>query len=261
MTIKRIQGQQGDSSSTFARQTIETDENVTLDNLDDVVYVIRDATVTLANNPYIGQEHLIVADGGTATAVGGAFPLAGEPVAVPDKTSLKVIFDSKNEWIPECCGGEQGPPGPQGEQGPQGDKGDKGEQGPPGASAILIWGKELVESTTLRYLPPGYDGGNSGLAQTTIIQFPLPRDGTLKNLFIHVENPSSSGRPPTLTYTVVYDSAPTALTQSMLSTASDASDIVHSVPVIKGHFVALSVVSTGRGSNPPKQITVTCELE
>jgi len=138
MTIERIGGQQGDSSSAWTRRVVRTDEPYTSENGDDIIEVMASTTVTLANNPYAGQKHEIAPwQGATATVVGGAFPLAGEPRAVVFPSTLCVMFTSELRWVLDCgsgAGGMTGPTGPTGtcQTCPTGPTGSTGPTGPSG---------------------------------------------------------------------------------------------------------------------------------
>jgi len=145
MTIQRIGGQQGDSSSAWTRRVVRVDEPYTSENGDDIVEVMSSTTITLATNPYAGQKLEIAPwSGAIATVIGGAFPLAGSPRTVVFPSTLCVMFTSENKWVLDCgsgAGGVTGPTGPTGSSltGPTGPTGTcqtcpTGPTGPTGPS-------------------------------------------------------------------------------------------------------------------------------
>lgn len=119
----------------------------------------------------------------------------------------------------------------------------------PQPAAQLIFGAEAVATnTTPRFLYPGY---NPSIAQTTTIQVPASRDGTLRDMFIHQ---TGDGNGTNLTYTVRVNGVATVLAITMASTDSAASNIVDSVPVSAGDLIDVEVTKAGGLGNSPDDI-------
>jgi hypothetical protein len=141
MTVERILGEQGSSNTSLARQIIKTNENYKLSVYDEVVIAVAEVTLTLPDDPYVGEEHTIVSDEtALVSLVGGAFPINGGNQVLQPSSAGKVIFGALQTWIPICCiGGSAGPTGPTGDtgptgpsEGPTGPTGDTGPTGPTG---------------------------------------------------------------------------------------------------------------------------------
>jgi hypothetical protein len=121
---------------------------------------------------------------------------------------------------------------------------------------MLQWGAGNVSATTTaRALWPSWQ---SALAPTTPIPIPLSRAGTLQRLRVHVENPGGNGLP--VVYTVAVNGVPTALTVSLASTGTDASDLVNTVPVLAGDLVTLLVTKAASVGTGPMDVVATCEF-
>ena len=107
---------------------------------------------------------------------------------------------------------------------------------PPG-NAIMFWGCDDVgAAVAARFIPPGFE---VGLAPTTDrMQIPVPRAGTLKNLFVRHNAAAGNGQP--VTYTVFVNGAATAITCNLATGAiGQASDVAHSVVVAAGDRVSI----------------------
>jgi hypothetical protein len=134
---------------------------------------------------------------------------------------------------------------------------------PPGASsaggAVLFWGAlQVTGTTTTRYLSPGYDGSGPAPILSGIVQFRIPRPGTLRNFYIHQGDPAGNGNP--IVYTVRINNVATAILVSVASTATDGSDLVDSVVVAAGDLVDIQVSKAVSTAASPQQIMATIEL-
>lgn len=104
-------------------------------------------------------------------------------------------------------------------------------------TAVLGFGAGNVNaSTTTRFLYPWYD---DDLAQTAVIQYRVPRAGTLQNLRVRQNAPAGNGN--LIVYTIRINGAATALLVSMMSTATDGSDLVDVVVVAAGDLIDIRV--------------------
>ena len=121
-----------------------------------------------------------------------------------------------------------------------------GSSGAVGASPLILGANSVSATTTIRYLYPGY---SSNLAQTTLAQFPVPRAGTLMNLFILHNAPAGNGN--AIVYTVRKNGVATALAVTLASTGSLGSDLANSVAVVAGDLIDIEVTKAlGIGSTP-----------
>ncbi len=125
-----------------------------------------------------------------------------------------------------------------------------------GAPSVLQWGNNSVSGTnTTRYLTPGHDG----TAQTNNDrQIPMPRAGTLQNLFIEHNTPAGNGG--SVFYTVLVNGVATAITTSLASTAASASDISNTVAVVAGDLVSIEVSKISSIGSGNLQAFCTLEL-
>jgi hypothetical protein len=120
----------------------------------------------------------------------------------------------------------------------------------------LLWGNSsLVAALTVRYLTPGYA---DSVAETSPIEFRMPVAGTFRNL--RVRQNVVGGGANTLTYTLMVNGAPTALTVTMASTASDGSDLANSVAVAAGDLVAIRVTRSGVIPASPANVVASLEV-
>jgi len=294
MTTERVPGQQGDSSSAWARRVVRTDEPYTSENGDDVIEVMASTTITLATNPYAGQKHEIAPwQGATATVVGGAFPLAGSPHTVLLPSTLCVMFTSEPRWVLDCGSGggatgptgptgtsltgptgptgtcqtcptgptgptgpSGGPIGPTGSTGPTGPTGSSGSTGPTGPGGEFVWGNDNPgQGPNPRYLSPGYEGST---ATTTTKDFCLRIATTLSQLCMHARVAGPAGPTGTLAYTLRVNGALTALTTGqILGTVTDATDAANSVAVVPGDLIGIETTFVGSAIGLPHDVFVT----
>lgn len=118
-------------------------------------------------------------------------------------------------------------------------------------SALLVWGvDELGDS---EFLTMGY----AAVGSPTQVSVVAPRDGTLKNLFVH-QNGLGSGS-GSIAYTVWVNGSPTALTTSLDIADSDGHDTTHEVAVSEGDLIDLEFLRSGEGiDTDPSVVTVSC---
>lgn len=130
---------------------------------------------------------------------------------------------------------------------------------PPGmtvSSAILSWGNDAIgTTTTTRFLTPWY---SDTLAQTTAIRWRAPRAGTAKNL--RVRHNTTAGNGNSIVYTLRVNGVASALTVSLASTGSDASDLVNTVAIAAGDLLDLIVTKALSIAGSPSDITAVMEF-
>jgi len=68
--------------------------------MDKVVFLESGATLTLATNPSQGKTLLVIAVGEVAAVLGGAFPITGGNLSLPKDSSVMLVFDTANAWVP-----------------------------------------------------------------------------------------------------------------------------------------------------------------
>jgi hypothetical protein len=105
------------------------------------------------------------------------------------------------------------------------------------AGAPITWGAgDIAKTTTTRYLFPGYD---DDLAQTDIIQWRVPRNGTVRNLRVRCNAVGAAAT--NLTYTLRVNGVGTALAVTMAASSADGSNLANSVVVSAGDLVDIEV--------------------
>lgn len=126
-----------------------------------------------------------------------------------------------------------------------------------GVGGLLLFGANSVSATTAdRFLYPSYD---DSLAMTSAILLPVPRAGTIRNLF--VSQTSGAGNGEDIVYEVRVNGAPTGITVTLASTlAGTVSDLVNAVVVAQGDRVDLIVTKALSVGTGPSDITATMEL-
>jgi hypothetical protein len=122
--------------------------------------------------------------------------------------------------------------------------------------AFLHWGSNSVSATTTtRYMPPGYD---SALASLTAIQYRMPAACKLKNL--RVRHNITAGNGAAIVYTVRKNGVATALSASLASTSSDASDLVNVVSFVAGDLLDIEVTKAASVGTSPNDILAIVEV-
>lgn len=124
-----------------------------------------------------------------------------------------------------------------------------------GNSPILAWGNRAVGgTTTTRYMDPWGDLGDVAPTNgTTNARIVATRNGTIRNLYVRQGNPDGNGND--ITYTVRVNGAPTAVTVTMASTDSQASDTTNSVAVSEGDNIDIEVTKAASVGNSPDAVT------
>jgi hypothetical protein len=125
--------------------------------------------------------------------------------------------------------------------------------------AALVWGVDsIVTAAGIRFIPPGHDNGFA--VTTDIYQLPLPRAGTLRNLF--VRHNSAGGNGTVVTYTILVNGVATLITAALATGAvGQASNLVAGFAAAQGARVTLQVnkpVSIGGGN---VDLVATLELD
>ncbi len=123
-------------------------------------------------------------------------------------------------------------------------------------SAILHCGNDtLNSSTTTRYLTPGYSSASAG---TTAIQYRVPFAGTFKNL--RVRHNTTAGNGNAIVYTLRVNGVASVLTVSMASTASDGSDLAHTMAVAAGDLIDIVVTKALSVGTSPGLVVASLEV-
>lgn len=124
------------------------------------------------------------------------------------------------------------------------------------ASSELLWGAgNLTSTTTTRYLYPCY---SDGVAQVDIISIRAPRNGTLKNMRVRINQ--VAGDTDNLTFTLIQNGSPTSLSVTMAANTTDGSDLSNAVIVSANDLLALRVTKAGAiAGNPPRDVVATIE--
>lgn len=125
-----------------------------------------------------------------------------------------------------------------------------------GSASPLIWGANtLTATTTTRYLFPG---NANATASSSVIQFRVPRAGTLQNMRVLQNGPSGNGN--AIVYTLRVGGAPSLLSVSMASTDSDGSDLVNTVAVLAGDLLDVEVTKALSIGSSPSDTVLSLEL-
>lgn len=122
-----------------------------------------------------------------------------------------------------------------------------------GTAVALFWGNSSVGTTTAtRYMVPGFD---QSLAHTTLVSIPVTYGGTIKSLYVRHNVPAGNGN--AIVYTVLKNGVATALTVSLASTGTTASDLVNSFTVVAGDTLAIEVTKAAGIVTSPTDVFVT----
>ena len=128
-------------------------------------------------------------------------------------------------------------------------------------AAMIAWGNNSVGGTTaLRYLDPwGAQNQIASTDGTTNPRHVAVRDGFLRFMYVRHGNPDGNGRD--VVYTVRVNSVAAALTVTLASTGSQASDLANVVPVSAGDTIDIEITKpNGNIGNSPDGVTVQCEF-
>ncbi len=143
--------------------------------------------------------------------------------------------------------------------GSSGQIGPTGPTGPAGVNigGVLFFGADSAgTTTTTRYLYPGYA---LSLASTNdIYRINAPKAGTLKNLSIRSNTPSTS--PLTITYTVMVNGVASSLSVSMAANVNSGSNNVNTVAINSGDNITIRITKALSISPAVSQIVASVEL-
>ena len=124
-----------------------------------------------------------------------------------------------------------------------------------GGTPLLLWGNSSVAaSTTTRYLTPGY---SDNIAQTTETRFIVESSGVLKRLAVRHNGTAGNGNP--IVYTVLVNGVATAITVSLASTGTSATDLVNTAAVVPDDEISLRATKAATIATSPSNISVTLE--
>jgi hypothetical protein len=105
------------------------------------------------------------------------------------------------------------------------------------AGAPVHWGcGDIGGSATDRYLYPGFD---DDLAQVDVIQWRVPRNGTIRNLRVRINAVGAAAT--NVTYTLRVNGVPTALAVTIAANVADGSNLANSVVVSAGDLVDIII--------------------
>lgn len=131
-----------------------------------------------------------------------------------------------------------------------------GASGVGDGTGVWFWGADdLGLTTTTRFLPPGY---GLGLALTAQIDLPMPRAGTIKNLFIRQNSPGTGGS--NVVYTLTKNGVDTALSVTIASSGTSGSDTANTVTVAQGDHIGIKVTKPLLLLTSPNQVTAGVEF-
>ena len=132
-----------------------------------------------------------------------------------------------------------------------------------GRGAILVWGdNDIGASADTRFLHPSYN--SLSIASTDVggdlaVDWPAPRDGLLRNMFVRHNRPSGDG--VSVDYTVTKNGVAQTLTVTLATGAIDqASDLVHSVVVAQGDLIRVRAVKSTNIADGTIEVIVTLEF-
>lgn len=125
--------------------------------------------------------------------------------------------------------------------------------------AALVWGVDsIVNIADTRFIPPGHDNGFA--VTTNIYQLPLPRAGTLRNLF--VRHNSAGGNGTIVTYTILVNGVATLISTTLATGAvGQASNLVAGFAAAQGDRVSLRVVKPANIGGGSIDLVASLELD
>lgn len=214
---------------------------------------VLDENVAIPGNPHVAMNFLgggvlaVDAGGGqTNVTIPGDAGLAvlDENVAIPNNPHFAMNFIGAGIQAVDAGGGQANVfcPG-----------------GVVGDGAVLFWGVDsIVNLGDTRFIPPGHDNGFA--VTTSIYQIPLPRAGTLRNLF--VRHNSAGGNGTVVTYTILVNGVATAISAALATGAvGQASNIVAGFAAAQGDRVALRVVKPANIGGGSVDLIASLELD
>jgi hypothetical protein len=122
-------------------------------------------------------------------------------------------------------------------------------------TCLLTWGTltGIQTSTTTRFLDPGYNQAQAG---TATVPWAAPSAGNIKNLRVA----QLAGAGGAVLYTLTVNGVATALTASVLASATSGSDLADTIPVAAGDLIALQVTKAAGIGTSPTRIVVSAEM-
>lgn len=125
------------------------------------------------------------------------------------------------------------------------------------APAVFVFGNgSITSTTTTRYASPGFDPGT---AQTSAVQIRCPRAGVIRDL--HVRHNTGAGNGNAIVYTARKNAAAQALTVSLASTGTSASDVANSFSVAQGDTIDVEITKAASIGASPVDVTITMGFE
>lgn len=128
----------------------------------------------------------------------------------------------------------------------------------PLAAAIMSWGDDSIAAgADTRYLTPG--DGATAITTSTTYDLPLPRAGTVRNLF--VRHNAAVGNGNSVVYTVMKNGVATAVTVTLATGAvGQVSDLVNSVAFAQGDRITLQAVKAASIANGGIDVEASVEI-
>jgi hypothetical protein len=121
--------------------------------------------------------------------------------------------------------------------------------------APFVFGAASTGTATAGYLANGFIAA----ASATILQIPITRRGTLRNLRVFVTGAGTGAA--TVTYTAQLNGVDTALLATISNTATGAADdLVNQVAVTAGQLLAISVTKSAGVAVGQTNVTATVEI-
>jgi len=122
-------------------------------------------------------------------------------------------------------------------------------------TAPFMWGANNVFANTVtRYLFPMFD---NGAAQTSPVQVPAFRAGTIKNMRVMHNAPAGNGND--IVYTLRVAGAASALTVTLASDVSQGSNLVNTVAVTAGQLLDVEVTKAAAIGASPIDVVLIVE--
>jgi hypothetical protein len=120
--------------------------------------------------------------------------------------------------------------------------------------ALQFGADRLGNTTTTRYLFSGYA---DALAHTIPPSLEAPRAGTIRNLYVRHNVTAGNGN--AIVYTVRVNGVATAITASLASTGTSASDTTNAVVVAAGDRIDIEVTKAAGIAGSPSEVIAMLE--
>lgn len=122
-------------------------------------------------------------------------------------------------------------------------------------SGILNWGNSAIGLTTVERFPDPFSDGV--LAPVVEIFFVMPRDSTLRNLFVRNRIAGAGGS--TITYTLRVNGVNTLLLVTLATTALQGSNTIDFIDTLQGDLISVSCNKALAITTSPSDIQITLE--